>query len=280
MKLWLYTLTWNSEDILPYLLQHYSSLCEKFIFYDDGSTDRTQEIFLKWGEQNPNECIWRTYHQMSGGEFREDVRTRLKNECWKEAKGKADWVLIIDPDEFLWHQNFTEFLTRCGGEGASILLPTGYEMVADHFPASNIKMTDAVKYGVRNDLYSKPAIFDPNKLEEIFFEPGCHSANPKGDVLYNEPVYIYSRPVKPYPALIIQRFIDHNTGICPPDRELKLLHYRFLGPERVGRLWTGYKSRMSQVNIRHGWDRHCYLPPEEQQRVFNLLKEQAVQVIP
>jgi hypothetical protein len=166
-----------------------------------------------------------------------------------------------------------------------VIRTTGYEMFHPTFPeAGNDKLLrNYITKGVRNDLYSKPAIFSPKLVEKMQYEVGCHSAvfEPIGSLKYlgDNPEHVpYTwHPVKPWPPLIVQHTYT-TTGNLTKECEMKLLHYRFMGPTHIGKLWKTYLPRMSDINKQYGWDRHCYLPESEQSRVFNLLKERSVLV--
>jgi hypothetical protein len=220
----------------------------------------------------------RHYHGSTDNKLRDDIHAEIKNVCWKESIGEAEWVIVMDFDEFLYHPKLDEKLAEYKRRGVTIPLTSAYEMVAPVFPAAPTYLTDVVKCGRRNDLYSKLTIFDPNKVVDIAYGPGGHNAKPVGDIVYSGTPYWSTIPVPPYPPLIIQRFYN-DAGEWPPPNELKILHYRFVGLDRVERMWEQYKKRMSQVNLSNGWGRHYFLPREEQERIYSLLVSQSEQVV-
>jgi Glycosyl transferase family 2 len=44
MRIDLYTRCWNDADMLGFLFRHYDPLVQRFVVYDDGSTDDSLEI--------------------------------------------------------------------------------------------------------------------------------------------------------------------------------------------------------------------------------------------
>lgn len=271
---WVYTMTYNSEELLPHFFHHHRK-ADRIVVYDNGSTDRTIAIC----EGRPNVEI-RDYSKQSGNQLRDDIHALIKNSCWKEAIGNADWVVVMDLDEFLYHPRLQEKLKEYKQQGITIPLTTAYEMVSPLFPAAPVYLTDVVKMGRRNDLYSKFTIFDPNKITDINYGPGGHNAVPAGEIKYSGIPHWNTVPVPPYPPLIIQRFFKAGEmEVTPPPNELKILHYRFVGMDRIERMWEGYKKRMSQLNMSQGWGRHYFLPKEEQDRIYSLLAEQAERVV-
>ena len=95
MSIWLYVLAWNEQPIINYTALHYSKFCDRLILYDNMSTDKTAETFMKYGGTEVRKFDTRNTFS--------DIKNRsIKNNCWKEARGKADWVIVIDTDEFLY----------------------------------------------------------------------------------------------------------------------------------------------------------------------------------
>ena len=44
MRIDLYTLCWNDADMLGFFFQHYDRFVQRYVVYDDGSTDRSLDI--------------------------------------------------------------------------------------------------------------------------------------------------------------------------------------------------------------------------------------------
>jgi len=189
-----YFLCYNEEHILPHLLRHYS-FCEKIYILDNYSTDRSHEIINSF----PNTEI---IPYDSNGEVRDDIYLKLKNNVWKQSRGIADYVIVGDADEFLYHQNLPEFIDKSKDIEYDIFRPKGYQMIGDEdlelTPEDSI--TEKVTEGIEADYMGKLMMFNPNSVIEMNYAPGCHIANPIGDN------------------------IKYYNG-----DELKMLHYKYLG---------------------------------------------------
>ena len=44
MKIDLYARCWNEGDMLPFFFLHYDHLVQRYVIYDDGSTDNSQQL--------------------------------------------------------------------------------------------------------------------------------------------------------------------------------------------------------------------------------------------
>ncbi|HEY3372002.1 MAG TPA: glycosyltransferase family 2 protein, partial [Prolixibacteraceae bacterium] len=84
-----YTLCWNEERILSMVLDYYSEFCESMVVMDNESDDNSPSIIHSY----PKATV-RTYS--SNGQIRDDIYLEIKNNVWKESRGKADWVIICD----------------------------------------------------------------------------------------------------------------------------------------------------------------------------------------
>lgn len=118
MRVWLYTMSWNEERMLPFFFRHYDPWIERYIVYDDGSTDRTLAMFAARAKVEV-----RRFERSVTDSFVLSA-TYLQNEVWKEARGKADWVVITAIDEHLHHPDMARFLRRNRKTGVSVILPS------------------------------------------------------------------------------------------------------------------------------------------------------------
>ena len=211
-------LCYNEENILPHLIRYYSTFCEKIVFLDNNSTDRSVEII----ETFPNTEV---IPFESNEEFHDGIHVKLKNNVWKSSVGYADYVIIGDTDEFLYHNDMIGFLTESHNKGITIFKPEGYHMVADEdfILNSGDNLLDLVKYGVRTSVLDKPMMFNCNKIININYGFGCHSANPQGEVILSN------------------------------DTSLKMLHYKFLGLENYHYKNKIRSERLSGFNKEHGF---------------------------
>ena len=236
-----YSICWNGEILLPYFLRHYSKIADKIFIYDNMSNDNSVAIIKSFSNT-------KVIRFDSGDEAREDIQLKIRLNEWKKSRGLADWVIIVDTDEFLYHKNLVEYLTMCKKKGITMPITLGFDMVSETLPTSSGMIYDEIKLGVFNKNYCKSCVFNPNLVYEINYEPGCHWAHPVGRIVFD------------------------NSG------ELKLLHYRYISLDYVLKRYRLYRSRKSEINKKMGWGRQ-YDFESEAIKKFNMLKNSAVDVV-
>jgi len=212
-----YFICHNEEYILPHLLRYYSEFCEKIYIIDNMSDDRSVEIINSFDN---TEII--PYN--SKGKFDDNKHMRLKNNVWRVSEGIADYVIIGDSDEFLYHEDMDKFLKESFDNGITFFKPHGSHMIADEdlVLKADDNLLDIVKEGVPVSVLDKPMMFNCNKIKEINYSLGGHMANPQGEVkIYN-------------------------------GEDLKMLHYKFIGLENHLRRCQSRGSRLSDWNLKHG----------------------------
>jgi len=213
-----YALCHNEEILLPYFLRHYGSFAENIVIFDGASTDRSSEII----DQHPRAVRVPSDQHPSHpeGKYSELVLMSVRNEAYKKSRGKADWVMIVDIDEFIYHPRLLDLLKSYKENRITLPGITGYEMVADDIPRRGGQIYEELRLGFKNYWYSKKAVFAPEI--DINYKPGCHLCNPAGEVVES------------------------------PTPELKLLHYRLLGPDYFVMKYNRLQKRMS-VESRVKW---------------------------
>lgn len=209
-RIHLYTICWNEEIMLPHFLNYYSSLCERIIVYDNFSDDGSEDICRSY----PN-VVLRKYQ--SNGEIRDDIYLQIKNNCWKESAGQADWVIVCDIDEFLYHPDLLSVLKEAKEKKISHFQSIGYEMLGNCVPNANQNLIEQIKIGTRRKMYDKTLLFDPNLIQEINYDWGAHSCLPIGSLK------------------------EDKTS-------LKLLHYKYLSKEYVAERYKALSTRLSKRN--------------------------------
>lgn len=239
----LYTVCWNEEKIIPFVLQYYNDIVEKVFVWDNYSDDHSEEILRK------NNVKIKKYD--TGGTFNDVVHQQIKNKVWKKSRGKADFVIVSDMDEILFHPQMQQFLKHALKKKYSILETHGYDMYALEYPVYNNMslITDQIKTGIFSEKYSKSVIFDPHQIVNINYMPGAHECYPEG---------------------IVKVIKDEN---------LKLLHYKNLGIKCLMDRVEQYRIRMSETNKKNGY---CIEYDRENQQIindFNAGMEKAITII-
>ncbi len=228
MTIHLYALSWNEMRMLGFFFRHYAPWVDRFVFFDDGSDDGTIEFL----QARPNVEL-RKLPRRHADSIVDSARV-LFNECWKESRGIADWVVIVDIDEHLQHADILGYLETCRRQGVTIVPALGYQMMTDEFPRADEYLATTRTRGAPSGPMSKPRIFDPAAIAEINFAVGGHTAKPQGRVVY------------------------------PERDELLLLHYKYLGPEyafeRNRFLSRGLRERDREQGWgqRYFWERAAY----------------------
>lgn len=227
--------------MIPFFLRHYESLVDRMVIFDDGSTDRSRKLL----EASPKV----EFRQLKQGESSNLMRVEEMNRCWKESRGRADWVIIADIDEHIYHRGLRDYLEHCKGEGITILDPVGYDLISADFPTSVDTLSQTIRVGVRSCLLDKKAVFNPNAIEEINYQIGRHFAVPVGRIVF------------------------------PADREVMLLHYKHLGLEYL--LWRSQalKDRTTALDRERGWGAHYYRPADQIGLEFEMMFRSADYVI-
>lgn len=168
MKIETYIITWNREDTIALTLKHYLRLGKVFLF-DNFSDDRTREIAEEMGA---DVRLFGTAGVLDDG-----VYLDIKNRAWQ--KSTADWVIVVDDDEILYHPDLAMELERIGREGFTMIKPQGWGMFSNKMPKE--EWTE-IMTGVKDDNYSKMCVFNPKYVTDIRYVYGCHEANPRGFV--------------------------------------------------------------------------------------------------
>lgn len=220
MQIEAHIIAWNEADTIHFTINHYRQFCSRVIIYDNYSTDRTPEISASLGAEVKQFGI--------KGELNDKEYKKLKDQCWKGST--ADYVIVCDADEIVYHPNLKNVLQQSKESGVTIFKTQGFNVYSDDFPRES--WLD-IQTGIMDDSYSKLCIFSP-RLQEISYVYGCHEASPKGNLVW---------------------------GV-----KLWLLHYRCVGGvQRMIERHNLYVPRLSQINLRWKMGSH-YLQSEEQKR--------------
>jgi glycosyltransferase involved in cell wall biosynthesis len=241
VKIDLYAHCWNEERIIPFFLRHYEPLVERMVIFDNGSTDRSRELFQQSAKVELR-------HFDSGDSF--NLMNLVEaSRCWKESRGCADWVIIADIDEFIYHPSLRDYLGQCQKDDVTILHPIGMGMVSADFPDQASDLTNAVRRGVPQPWMDKSAVFNPDAIDEINYEVGRHAASPTGRAAF------------------------------PPAREVKLLHYKNLGLDYLVARTSEMRGRKTAMDREKGWGFHLDRSAEQLRTDLEQMLSEAQEVI-
>jgi Glycosyltransferases involved in cell wall biogenesis len=243
MKIDLYARCWNESDMLPFFFLHYDKLVQRYIIYDDGSTDSSREIL----RLNPKVEL-RPMPPYSDPESRIHSALALQETCWKESRGSADWVIVTDIDEHLYHPQMYQYLAHCRARGVTIIPALGYQMLSERFPENKNLLCQSLTKGACYSLYSKLNIFSPSEIEAVNYAPGRHTATPTGHV------------------------------VLPTRDELLLLHYHLLDFERVRKRYAQFLTRQRKTDIAMGWGGQYSSSSKQLRTAWNGVADQLVDI--
>ena len=169
-KLHVYTIVWNEEYMIKYYLRYYETVADRIFVIDDKSTDKTRKIVKAC-----RKATLLKYPFPTG--FNEyDKTTCLATEYRKHSRGKAEWVIVGDCDEFLYHPDLRNFLDLRRSQGRRAIKATGHFFASKEIPDTDGQLFDAMPYRLRlrktKASYDREVLFDP-KLDVQFIN-GCH----------------------------------------------------------------------------------------------------------
>lgn len=227
MKIEVYVMARNEEKMIPYIMRHYGMFAN-VIFIESNSSDRTVELATELG------ATVMKYDMKD--ELSDQTHVNIKNECWKGST--ADWVIMVDADEFVYHPEIVSVLSKID---ATVIQPSFHNMFSYRFPTTKGQIYDEVKFGTADGgmWRSKPIIFSPLQITSMNWFPGSHYANPQGNVKYS-----------------------YDSGI-------KLLHMRFLSREYVYEHYNSQAHRLCKENRDNGWAVQYDWDKKEIDRIFN-----------
>ena len=93
-KIHAYVVCWNEMDNIPFVVDYWKRFAERVIVYDNGSDDGSVEYLTQYP--------WIEVRQFKTNGFDDTANMNIKNSCWKESIGIADFVVVSDLDECLY----------------------------------------------------------------------------------------------------------------------------------------------------------------------------------
>lgn len=226
--------------MLPHFFAYYDKLVNRYVFYDDGSTDRTLEILNK----HPKVEI-RTFPRLYADSYVLAAQ-EIHNNCWKESKGIADWIINTPADEFLYTPNLASYLVECKKKGITAIPALGYQMVSRSLPPTGQSPFETIRSGCPWVRMNKLSIFNPNKIININQAAGRHSAEPSGQVKY------------------------------PEEDRLLNLHYKYLSFEYTFNRHQELNGKLGTFDKQNNWGRQYRFTRNELEKEFKYFEDHAV----
>lgn len=234
MEVEVHAMCWNEEQILPFFIKHYKTIADKIIIHDNYSTDKSRDIaeaagceVWLFGENGMNDLM----HQ------------EIKNTAWKGSR--ANWVIMVDMDEFLRVDRKT--LDEDRYHMKTIYKVQGYNMYSEAMPRNSIwELNEGVPSDpALPDTNTKNVIFSPRALIDINYTPGCHRCDPRGEVVWADPIL----PLYHYHAIGgLSRFLERRyiraRRLSPVNLRLGHgVHYRYPQERQVALFREGMAAR-------------------------------------
>lgn len=216
MNIHLHTICHNDIDILPFAINYWKkSVSHVFVYLMSSSNDGSKEYLSQF-----NDFI--SVIPVADDNELNDVRNVvLKNKAWKASRGKADFVIVTDLDEFIFSNNLENELEYMKNNGMTIVAPEVYHLISEQGPEVLNKsdlLHKQVRYGYYDPKFGKYCIFNPNEIDDINFMPEAHICHPRGNIKYYDKHKIF------------------------------LLHAKYVGRKRFIEKSHFYSSRLSQMN--------------------------------
>ena len=226
-NIFLYFINFNDSFYLPFIKKHYA-FCSRIIMYDNHSTDDSVKIATRLG--------FDVRKFGTPGQLNDQHYLEVKNNCWKEDRKFADYVIVCDADEFIWGD--ISKLTSS--------LPTieGFNMVSRDLPVNDIT---ELKMGHSSAPYSKAIIFDPKRIKDINYVHGCHECNPQGEITRDDRLkLLHYRMIGGLPRLL-ERHHEYRQRLSKFNLQHNMGHHYLHSDEQKKLEWAWSESQCTKI---------------------------------
>lgn len=242
----LFSVVFDERPILPHFLKHYRSLgVEKFIFFDDGSTDGS----INYLSQQPDVYILQDKKIKYDGMYNNIKAHHLLRELIPEACSKSQWWLVVDADEFLVlppsYSNIRDIFSVLDAQNQHYIFASMVDFYPEKLPIPSITDNDNIfsVYPYYDINTSVRRLFYPYKVEKSlngirgrYISKLCNEYPELFVEIYSDKGYI-SPALSKIPMLKtgngLKRKNSHNIqnhkGIVPTTENLELIiaHFKF-----------------------------------------------------
>ena len=204
MNVHAYILSYNDERIIGGTLSHYAQFCSRIFLMDNMSSDKTVEIAKTF--RNVSIIPW------SMDIYDERMLVKMKTRTYKDFSRRggqhttevADWIIVCDADEILYHPEITKLLERYASEGITVPQTTGFNMIDETDILPGTSLTRNYRNGVRTNRFDKRVVFTSEF--DMHYSAGCH---PRGNGF---------------------ELMKREWNYTPSEgSELAVLHYKYIG---------------------------------------------------
>ena len=234
-----YTCTFNEEKYIPYVMPYVENFgYDKFIVYDNGSTDNTVEMLSKYPFVEIRR--WDT-----GGVFDDRAKCELQRSAFHECKMRQGngnelvWMTFTDFDEVLFYNGDVDIKAALTEDRIWRGYNCFYKNMVNLFPPSmdkrlgwicdeKNKLVHAVDGVLANYWVGgmKPTMILVNDFDEFTPTPGNH--------------YGFARPIQ---GVEIKNYDD----CC----RMYGFHLKFIDPVALKEKWESYAQRNKEVYVKN-----------------------------
>lgn len=183
MKIHLYTLCYNEMPILPFVIDYWKRIgISKAVVYDNYSTDGSDEYLSNYD--------WIEVRKFESDGLNDSIHKAIKNSCWKESKGEADFVIVCDIDECIYSKiPLSIYLEEMKKERCNVLCNSWYALCGDK-SLEEIRqeykegtyLHQIIGKGYKQNInhskgfgeYGKFILINPDEIEDIQWSVGQH----------------------------------------------------------------------------------------------------------
>ena len=218
------TMVYNEALILPYFLRHYSYVDEIRVLFETDTSDSSLEIL----HCAPNVLVEKCH--IDGG-LDDVAKINLFNDALSSIK--ADWVYVVDPDEFIFPPNESpcDFLRRQDADVVQSAMYQVYRHRNDRDLDPNLPPVPQRAHGdpnpfsneesarrPSNTFYIKPNIVRP--WIGARFLPGHHVL--EGRAPLSSEAYVGAHWQMADPAIALQRRMERKARLSERNRSLRM----------------------------------------------------------